>query len=630
MPRPPARKKTTARPAPAARNHSTASISKGETFNGRVEDDGIIVDTEDELPQPTVLRRRVSRAASKKIHADAQSENLERIASVETNDATTSRAVTEPIAPPVAGEGPTNAQGDKGGLGETLVAATPDPFPQNDVVAGSSRSVAESDAEASAETGRRSKRVKNKATNLIRRVSTSGVNVLRKVSPPSVLLSQEARIPSSPPVQQQVAAPQSAARIAATPSFLRNFKKQPRQPSILHMVQQDVAGFEDGEEDLTIEGNTELLGHTTIASEARSQSEEAQNDEGLYDEEDALPAMSSSSRKRKASELDPEERHTIRSSIRGSKVDGIELDPPSDPANLPHTTIEHSSEADDLTPDDSASLRPPRSSPPIEEDRQSERLPSPRRGRRPPRPGRMLSRKTFRSLKVAEPKSSSSVIDASSPQSTPPSSPVNTQAPKGRSKNVATTRKGAKRDKVVAITTAALQALLPRRKVVKAARQHDPFDIHSSSTSELAEDVDEDEDELSRPHRRRAPVLAAGRGKPGALRSPTKVTKSKAQSKSMLAGLVAAKHGKSSAKTVATKVGARTYGRKSQGGQENEHDHDQDDGEEITTVVDVDAPTSSGPGGELKDAKKKFAQVDEWELEFESADVGGGNSSPWR
>jgi hypothetical protein len=624
MPRPPAKKKTTAHPAQAARHHSTTSIKSGQTFNGRVEDDGSIVETGDELPIPTKPNGRISRAASKRLQADAHLEKLERNANVGTDGAGTSRAAKTEDQTATKGQAAMAEDGEGRAMHETLVAATPDQS-QNNAGTRTTRSVTPIEAEPTNETGRRSKRVKDKATNLVRRVSTSGKEVLRKLSPPG--LDHQVRISSSPPVQQ-VAASASAARVAGTPSFLRNFKKQPRQPSILHMVQQDIAGFDD-EEDFTIEDDTDLLGHITVASVPQPQPGAPQDDEGLYDEADALPAMSSSSRKRKASELEPEEAHVTRSSARNSPFHDIDL--PSDPANLPQATIEDGGEADDLTPDDSASVRPPRSSPPIEEDQRSERLPSPRKSKRPPRPGRTIrTRKSARSLRVVEPKSSSSVIDASSPHSTPPSSPVNTQAPIGKGKTAANTRKSAKRETVVAITTAALQALLPKRKVVKVARQHDTFDIHSSSTSELAEDIDEDEDELSRPHRRRAPVLAVARSKPGALKSPTKVTKSKAQSKAARK-TAAARRGKSPAKTATAKGATRTYGRKSQGEQENEDGaiDAAEDGEDVTPI-DVDASASSGPGGDLKDAKNKFAQIDEWELEFESADVGGGDSSPWR
>jgi len=34
---------------------------------------------------------------------------------------------------------------------------------------------------------------------------------------------------------------------------------------------------------------------------------------------------------------------------------------------------------------------------------------------------------------------------------------------------------------------------------------------------------------------------------------------------------------------------------------------------------------------ELADAKKKFEEIDGWEMEFDSASIGaGGGSSPWR
>ena len=37
-----------------------------------------------------------------------------------------------------------------------------------------------------------------------------------------------------------------------------------------------------------------------------------------------------------------------------------------------------------------------------------------------------------------------------------------------------------------------------------------------------------------------------------------------------------------------------------------------------------------GKSKALEKARKMFAKVDEWEMEFESVDLGGGESSPWR
>ena len=183
------------------------------------------------------------------------------------------------------------------------------------------------------------------------------------------------------------------------------------------------------------------------------------------------------------------------------------------------------------------------------------------------------------------------------------------------------------------MTTAALQALLPKRKVEKTARTRDTFDIHSSSTEPSNEDeeIDEEEDELSRPARRRAQQTQPSRAKPGALKSP-KAVRGKAAGHILMSKSITAKQARakrSPAKAPGGRV-SKTYARQSRSEQENDEE-DANVDEEQEDDVDVTIVTADGQvqGGELKNVRKKFEQVDQWELEFESADIGG-DSSPWR
>ena len=84
--------------------------------------------------------------------------------------------------------------------------------------------------------------------------------------------------------------------------------------------------------------------------------------------------------------------------------------------------------------------------------------------------------------------------------------------------------------------------------------------------------------------------------------------------------------------------GKRTYGRRGEEDKEN-------DGS-VAGLADGESEDSDGVGcvnemgrskgikdvamsKELEAARKKFAEIDDWEMEFESVDVGG-TSSPWR
>lgn len=96
----------------------------------------------------------------------------------------------------------------------------------------------------------------------------------------------------------------------------------------------------------------------------------------------------------------------------------------------------------------------------------------------------------------------------------------------------------------------------------------------------------------------------------------------------------AKKKGAAASKLAGAKKG-QTYGARR--GQENTVDADADgdeggvgggseDGHEEGETALAEAAKST----EIVQAVKKFKEVDEWELSFESCDVHGGSSSPWR
>ncbi|KAH7121210.1 hypothetical protein B0J11DRAFT_533712 [Dendryphion nanum] len=157
-----------------------------------------------------------------------------------------------------------------------------------------------------------------------------------------------------------------------------------------------------------------------------------------------------------------------------------------------------------------------------------------------------------------------------------------------------------------AFSTAKLQALLPRRRN-HVAQERDEFDVESSDEVQV---VDSDEDELQAPMSR--------------LRKTT-VSKSKPKSTKKTAK-AAKKHDKSA---VTTRRNTRTYGRRISSDKENENaimaNEDSEDVDESTEIA-----VTALPSTQLAAIAKRFEDVDAWEMDFESIDVTGGSSSPWR
>jgi hypothetical protein len=74
----------------------------------------------------------------------------------------------------------------------------------------------------------------------------------------------------------------------------------------------------------------------------------------------------------------------------------------------------------------------------------------------------------------------------------------------------------------------------------------------------------------------------------------------------------------------------RKYGKRTtEEEKENEHD---DSYEPVVneTVDDSSIVETVNKSKEMTKMKNKFAEIDDWEMEFESVDIGGDSSSPWR
>ncbi|KAJ4363178.1 hypothetical protein N0V83_010298 [Neocucurbitaria cava] len=147
------------------------------------------------------------------------------------------------------------------------------------------------------------------------------------------------------------------------------------------------------------------------------------------------------------------------------------------------------------------------------------------------------------------------------------------------------------------ISTAQLKGLLPRRR--NRMRDRDEFDLESS---EEVTQMDSDQDELQMPERR-------NRHRPG----PGKLTSPKAAKKGG--------RGQKLPPTKATQKASRTYSRRISSDKENDAA-----GQENEDTTEVSAIEHSE---KLAAIRKKFEEVDAFELEFETVDVTT-SSSPFR
>jgi hypothetical protein len=283
-------------------------------------------------------------------------------------------------------------------------------------------------------------------------------------------------------------------------------------------------------------------------------------------------------------QVDPEQEEAVPAT--GSLVEDeedaedVEEEARSSSPELPMPSLE----ARSVTPEPfSETMAPPQSSSPGPESPPPPVLNSRVRGQRAPSRGRQLLRH-----KTPLP------LNENSPPSSPPSlthSPNRVNAritPKPKPKKAAPA--------VSTLSTAELQALLPRR------RRHttrDPFDIGSSEDEIDVSGLASDDDELTHSNIRAAPRRSMI-ARPTPLRNPAKPK--------------AAQKTKTNAKI--------TYGRNANATSDKENEeHDLNDS--LGPLPDDDGTSENSQemekrlGKELKNAAKKFAEVDKWELDFE-------------
>ncbi|KAL1625196.1 hypothetical protein SLS56_007391 [Neofusicoccum ribis] len=439
---------------------------------------------------------------------------------------------------------------------------------------------------------------------------------------------QRAAVPSSSPAVPATAsrvrrassshwhnAPPSAVKAQGTPAAdtsvlaLSKFRRRPRQPSLLRMMQQsDVENEEDGgsadESGLTLDYS---LGDFEPDHESTPLNLRKGGVEGA-----ALGSepRTASSRKRKLAERGREEVQVPRSSP--PVIGEQEVAPPpretsserlySEASELPPLGVADTQPEPVDEPVLSDTMAPPRSTSPLSSIQVREETPPPAK-----RPRRAAARNAANDEEdhAADPLSSSDGDSASATETAV------------RSRN-ARKKTDKRKPKAMSLSTATLQSLLPRRRK-KAATRHakqtaaEAFEIPSSDVEEEEEEASasDDEDELHR-----APAAARRRKKGRAAKAAVVVGGGGDKKKRL----------------------SRTYGRRSSDKENQDGDVDasmyvrsggESDGDE--EVLETSEMRDVRRSRELEAAAKKFAEVDEWEMEFESVDLGGASaSSPWR
>lgn len=430
---------------------------------------------------------------------------------------------------------------------------------------------------------------------------------------------------SFPPTQ--VEPPASTSKAMATPSMISisNFKRRPRQPSILRMVQQRLEheGEDDeGDLDLELDGESHLLGplesssptavrvpSTPQANTSSSRKRKLQNEERTRSSPLSSPPESPIS-------------HSKRSRLSSKVKMFLTGSPPVDNQSAGTGSSSGSSKPNLPRPADARRMS---SSP-------SASLP--KHITRPQRTSQRHSTSTReKSLPIP------TVEAATSPISTPPSSSVTASPVKQPPKP---------RHDPKALSTASLQAFLPRRRRLQrnaraprtAANTFEVLSSSDVSSSSVEDNNDVDADHLGRPSRLRKHVkklvkkrtpakkkLAKGKEPPGS-------TINIGGERGGVGGAPAkpANSSKTYGRRLSAAADKENPGRPASDDDEGDGTGDDGDGNASSSRLPDRTPKASSKSRELAEAARKFAEVDEWELDFESQDVGhdGRGSSPWR
>ena len=494
--------------------------------------------------------------------------------------------------------------------------------------------------------------------------------------------------PSPPPPgklnsvkRSSLAQPGSAIRSGGTPGVensilaLKNFKRRPRQPSMLQMVQQrigsarpsavnmqatedpsvfDVEGVDDDEEEFAPEAEGTPLHKSKAKQQLEEKSKKPSNKKKKAT--DAAEPVNMS-KKRKSDELDNSSSALDALKAKRQKSAGPETEEEPLAAFRKSQSARRSSSERQVTPEPQITSdvqvinSSPSTTPPTEPSSTARRGESPDLEIAIPSTEKQQDDVQYIPLNdlaadleqdipngtMAEPASSSPLPSeppqVSATQQTDIMADPLTQISPPRPKQLKETRKKSK-----PLNTATLQALLPkRRQPQKPRHRKSEYDIDSDSDADDGSPLDtshleENEDELSGRLRRHAKSTAPLKSKEGAS-TKTKSRQSKAAPSNRKSS-AAPPNRKSTAPSSRKKNSPKTYGRnaaatsdKENEGYESPNEND-DSVLPETSISMVEAAQSE----EIEQAKKKFAELDTWEMEFESMSYEEGRSSSqtWR
>lgn len=168
---------------------------------------------------------------------------------------------------------------------------------------------------------------------------------------------------------------------------------------------------------------------------------------------------------------------------------------------------------------------------------------------------------------------------------------------------------GQQTKKVKPLTTATLRAMLPKRR----NQRKDEFDFTSSSAQEASSSAFEDE---KRKKAKTKKLAAAKKPAPPKTKKPASTAKRTSRTYT--------RNDKENSPVVHISSGSSSL---------SELNSDEVEADETadTSIETIKGNNSSEKiSDELRKAREKFAEVDDWEMEFESASLGQEGSSPWR
>ncbi|SMR54345.1 unnamed protein product [Zymoseptoria tritici ST99CH_3D1] len=454
--------------------------------------------------------------------------------------------------------------------------------------------------------------------------------------------------------------PGSALKVQSTPAVensflaLKNFKRRPRQMSMLSMVQQrtasarpslaqdtvvvdDSSAFDfdlDGEEEDDFAPEAE--GTPLHAEKSRRLSAASQRKRRAEVSPARSEVPTAGTKKRKSIEVDriPASQNSLRSKRRKSTAEDpagaalVDAAPssPRDTIQVGSTVIESaSSPARSVPRSEIASPGSASADAVHREDHDNIQVPSTEPERRMielAQSAELIDKSDFDvpNGTMAEPASSSPAPNASARPDPDLIDPATQASP------VASRPKRAKKQKP--LSTATLQSLLPkRRKALKPRQKKAEYDMESSEVEEEVtldiSNLEEGEDELGGGLRRRTKTIA-----PKARKSTTAKKVPKRQP-----ATVPAARGKRKASVAApTTDGTKTYGRTTASDKENDGYESFEEADESTLPELSVSMQELAKSRELEEAKRKFAEVDDWDMEFESMsqDDHLRSSQSWR